>query len=101
VPISGQIANNLTFASVTLGDSGEYSVVVSNFAGSTTSETVRLEVSVPLAITAQPMSQSANVGDPLSFSVVASGSDPITYQWQLDGTEVAGATAATYQIASP
>ena len=98
--ISGQTANNLTFLSVTLADSGEYAVVVSNFAGSTTSDAVRLDVSLPPAITTQPASQSGNVGDPVSFSAVASGSAPISYQWQLDGTDVAGATAVTYRIAS-
>ena len=100
LPMPGETNNNLTFASVTLGNAGEYAVVVSNFAGSTTSEVVRLDVSVPLAITTQPTGPSANMGDRVSFSVVASGSAPITYQWQLNGTDVAGATAATYQIAS-
>ena len=99
-PIPDQTANNLTFPAVSLADAGEYTVVVSNFAGSTTSDAVRLDVSVPLAVTTQPANQSATVGDPLSFSVVASGSAPISYQWQLDGTDLAGATAATYRIAS-
>ena len=99
-PLPGETANNLTRASVILADAGEYAVVVSNFAGSTTSDAVRLDVSVPLSITTQPASQSATAGDPVNFSVIASGSAPITYQWQLDGTDVAGATAATYQIAS-
>ena len=99
-PIPGQTANNLIFAGVTLSDSGEYRVIVSNFAGSTTSETVRLDVSVPLALTTQPVSQSVAGGDPISFSVVASGSDPISYQWQLNRTDVPGATARNYSITS-
>ena len=99
-PLASETANNLTIASVTLANAGEYTVVVSNFAGSTTSDAVRLDVSVPLSITTQPANQSATVGDPVVFSVVASGSAPISYQWQLGGADVVGATAATYQIAS-
>ena len=99
-PIPGEVNNNLAFPRVTLADIGEYAVVVSNFAGSTTSDTVRLDVSVPLTITTQPSNQSVNVGDPVSLSVVASGSTPIRHQWQHNGTDVPGATAATYPIAS-
>ena len=99
-PIFGQTANDLVFSSVALGDTSEYAVIVSNFAGSTTSDGVRLDVSVPLSITAQPANQSVNAGDSVNLSVVASGSEPISYQWQFEGADVAGATAATYPITS-
>ena len=36
----------------------------------------------------------------MSFAVTASGSTPLTYQWQKDGTAIAGATGATFSIAS-
>ncbi|MCF7763615.1 MAG: immunoglobulin domain-containing protein [Verrucomicrobia bacterium] len=98
--IAGQTANNLAFVSATLTDAGDYAVIVSNFAGSTTSETVRLDVSVPLSISAQPVDQALTVGAALNLSVAASGTDPITYQWQLNGSDIAGATAASYSVAS-
>ncbi|MDA1274719.1 MAG: immunoglobulin domain-containing protein [Verrucomicrobia bacterium] len=97
-PIAGETANNLAYASVALANAGDYAVVVSNFAGSTTSDTVRLDVSVPLAISVQPVDRLSGVGETVSFAVVASGSDPITYQWQLNGVNVAAATAASYEI---
>ena len=37
-------------------------------------------------------------GDPISLSVAAAGAGPITYQWQLDGVEIPGATDANYLV---
>jgi hypothetical protein len=39
-------------------------------------------------------------GSSVTFSVVASGSAPLTYQWKSTGTAIAGATNATYTIAN-
>jgi sugar lactone lactonase YvrE len=47
-------------------------------------------------ITTQPANQSAPVGQTATFSVVAAGTAPLTYQWQKNGTAVAGATSASY-----
>jgi hypothetical protein len=53
------------------------------------------------AITQQPASRlDVAVGSPASFTVVASGSPAPTYQWRKNGVAIAGATAATYTIAS-
>ena len=42
-------------------------------------------------------SQSVCVGFPFSFSVEATGTN-LSYQWQLDGTDIPGATSATYSV---
>ena len=47
-----------------------------------------------------PVSQSLWVGDPLSLSVSATGAEPLSYQWKLNGTAIAGATGATYAKAN-
>ncbi|MFP4156837.1 MAG: DUF2341 domain-containing protein, partial [Opitutales bacterium] len=52
----------------------------------------------PPAIEEQPQGLNINVNDPASFTVVASSDDPISYQWQKDGADIAGATAATFSI---
>jgi hypothetical protein len=39
-------------------------------------------------------------GSPASFTVTAGGATPITYQWRKNGTNISGATGATYSIAS-
>ncbi len=51
-------------------------------------------------ITAQPQSQTVNVGAPASFSVTATGTAPLGYQWKKGGSDIAGATASTYSIAA-
>ncbi|HEX3716697.1 MAG TPA: immunoglobulin domain-containing protein [Verrucomicrobiae bacterium] len=52
--------------------------------------TVLASVSVPPTITAQPLplDQSVLAGSTVSFSVAAAGSTPLSYQWQLDSTNL-------------
>ncbi len=50
----------------------------------------------PLAITTQPASKTITVGQTATFSVTATGSAPLSYQWQKGTTNIAGATSASY-----
>lgn len=50
----------------------------------------------PPSITAQPANQTVTAGQTASFSVSATGTMPLTYQWQKNGSAISGATAATY-----
>ena len=47
-------------------------------------------------ITTQPANQSVKAGEPATFSVVASGSATLTYQWKKNGNDITGATSSTY-----
>ncbi len=47
-------------------------------------------------ITTQPASQSVAVGNSATFIVAATGTAPLTYQWQNNGVTVANATSASY-----
>src|SRR5439155_19305193 len=78
------------------GDGGDYSVVVTNAAGSATSSNATLTVVTPPVIVIQPQNQAANQGSDATFSVTASGSEPLSYQWRFASTNVAGATATSY-----
>lgn len=52
------------------------------------------------AIVTQPVSQTVAAGQPVTFSVTATGTTPLTYQWQRNTVNIAGATGASYTIAS-
>src|SRR5579862_5551173 len=54
---------------------------------------------VPVApsVTTQPVSQTVTSGQTATFSVAASGTAPMTYQWQKNGGAISGATSSTYQ----
>jgi hypothetical protein len=77
-------------------DAGSYSVVVTNVAGSTTSSNVVLVVNVPPEITAQPQSVSVAPGSNVTFTVTATGTEPLSYQWRFNGTDLEYATASAY-----
>lgn len=54
---------------------------------------------VPPTITQQPADLTVTAGQPASFTVAATGTGPLSYQWQRDGVAIPGATSATYTIA--
>lgn len=51
-------------------------------------------------ITTQPASQTVTAGGSATFSVAASGTAPLSYQWKLGGTNLAGATGASLSLTS-
>ncbi len=58
--------------------------------------------SVAPTITTQPTNQSVTAGQTVTFSVVAAGTAPLSYQWQNAATNsnISGATSSTYSIAN-
>ncbi len=101
--IQGANAAAYNINSASLSDAGDYQVVVSNAAGSATSNSAALTVNPdiqPPAITAQPQDLTVTEGQPASFSVSATGTAPLNYQWQKDGSNIQGANAAAYNINS-
>ena len=98
--ISGATSSSYTTPVETISDSGAtFSVVVSNTAGSVTSNNATLTVNpdpVAPTITTQPASQTINAGQTATFSVTASGTAPLTYQWFQNGTAIGGATSTSY-----
>ncbi|MFQ5865527.1 MAG: immunoglobulin domain-containing protein, partial [bacterium] len=51
---------------------------------------------LPPTITTHPSDQTIEEGQTATFSVVADGTPPLSYQWQKDGLDIAGATNAQY-----
>ena len=100
ITISGAASASYTTPATTTGDNGaKFDVVVSNSAGSATSNAAMLTVdAAPVApsITTQPANQTVNAGQTASFSVAARGTAPLSYQWQKGGSNIGGATSASY-----
>src|SRR5213079_2820235 len=90
--ISGATSASYTTPATASSDNGAtFDVVVSNSAGTVTSNTATLTVNaaaVAPAITAQPVSQTVTAGQTATFSVVASGTAPLSYQWQKNGANI-------------
>ena len=98
--ISGATSSTYTTPITVIGDTGtQYSVVVGNSADKVASSKATLTVTaaaVAPAITTQPANQSVTEGQTATFSVTATGTAPLTYQWKKDGTAISGATSSTY-----
>ncbi|HEX3766279.1 MAG TPA: discoidin domain-containing protein [Kofleriaceae bacterium] len=100
--ISGATGASFTTAATTSGDNNaQFTVRVANAQGAVTSAAATLSVVAPaaVAITTQPASRTAFVGQTATFSVVATGSPALTYQWRKGGAAIAGATAASFTTA--
>ncbi len=96
----------LEIPSAHAADAGSYSIVITNLGGSVTSSVVSLTVILPPEILTQPAGESVISGRDASFSVMATGTAPLIYQWRKDGiiltnnAHVSGANAATLNIST-
>ncbi len=99
-PISGATSSTYTTPAETTSDNNaQFDVVVSNTAGSATSNAATLTVNAAVtapAITTQPSSQTVTAGQTATFTVAATGTSPMTYQWSKNGAAISGATSSTY-----
>lgn len=98
--ISGAISSTFTTPAETTADNNaQFTAEVSNTAGNATSNAAMLTVTsatVAPAITTQPASQTVIAGKTASFTVGATGTAPLTYQWSKNGAAISGATSSTY-----
>ena len=99
----GSNSSTYTIPSTTSADNnGKIYVIVSNSVGTFQSRTATLTVTsanVAPTITQQPMSLTVTLGQPASFSVTATGTAPLSYQWTLNGNNV-GTNSSNYTIAA-
>jgi hypothetical protein len=90
--------STLVISAVQKADAGTYSVVIRNEYGSMPSANAVLTVLAPVKITAQPQSTNVLPGGDASFSVTATGDEPLNYQWFFSGAALALQTNSTLQI---
>ena len=98
--LSGATSATYSISPATTNSAGNYACVASNSSGSVTSLTAVLTVLDPPSIATQPQSLTVTNGGMASFQVVGFGIPPPTCQWRFNGTNIAGANAATYTISS-
>ncbi|MBK8001698.1 MAG: immunoglobulin domain-containing protein [Verrucomicrobia bacterium] len=92
----------LILTSASPATAGDYSVIVSNPYGSAASDDASITVAVPPFIVQQPLSLAAIEGGSAIFTVSAGGSEPLSYYWYFNETNLlsttAGATLALINI---
>ena len=94
-PISGATNNSLSLLNLQTNQFGNYFVQVVNPYGPTFSSNAVLTVTPLPRITSQPVTQLAQLGGTVTFSVSAYSALPLTYQWLFDATNlIVGATNA-------
>ena len=100
IAISGATSSSYSTPPTTTADNGAlFNVLVSDPKGNTASTDATLTVtggSAAPSIVAQPVNQTVTAGQAATFSVTASGTAPLSYQWNKNGTAISGATSAAY-----
>jgi subtilase family serine protease len=96
--VSGVTTDTLSLTTVTTNDIGSYSLVLTNAYGSITSSVALLNVGAVPSVLTQPTNLTLLTGSVAIFSVSASGSPALSFQWKkngsnlVNGTGISGAT---------
>ena len=102
--ISGATSSSYSISNVQTTNAGTYTVTVSNGtlpnAKSSGAVLTVNAVSVAPSITTPPQSKTVTVGQSVTFSVTATGTAPLSYQWYKDGSIISGATSSSYSISN-
>jgi len=103
-PIDGAFSPTLVLTNVQMVQAGLYSVYVLSSSGSAMSDAVQLTVLPVPVIAQQPQGTNVQAGSNFTLRVVATGTGPLSYQWQFQpigqiGFEnIPGATEATFAV---
>jgi len=96
--IDGAIHPTLHLSKVAPAAAGDYTVTVSNVAGQVVSEPITVNVILPVKIVTQPMGSYGVLGESVTLTVVAEGSEPIIYNWLHNGRLIEGGTQSTLTV---
>ncbi len=98
--LPGATNDTLILPNVQASNAGNYRVVVTNDAGSVLSASARLIVLWPPSITSQPTDQIVDAGATATFTVTATGTAPLAYQWRFNDANLAGKTSTNLVLAN-
>ena len=98
--LPGATGSMLVVNDVSPDQGGNYSVIVYNGAGFVESSNAFLTVLIPASILQHPQSDAVRPGESATFTVAATSSTPITYQWQKDGVNIPGATSNVFTLSN-
>ncbi len=96
--VIGAIRPALTFTSITNAAAGTYHCVVTNKIGSVTSNDCVITVGIVPVITLQPLAKTVREGTGFQFTVAATGTETLVYQWQRDNVNTG--TGTTFSVAA-
>jgi uncharacterized delta-60 repeat protein len=99
-PISDATNSTLSLTNIGGGARGYYYVEVSNSGGTVASTEALLDVILAPQIVEQPVSLQVIAGSAAEFSVMVTGSEPLSFQWLRGGAAITGATNSTLLISN-
>lgn len=97
--IGGATGSSYVIPNATAADAGSYDVVVTDVSGPLTSGAATLTVTgvaIPPSITTQPQSLVVSAGSNATFTVSATGTAPLKYQWRFNNSAITSATNTIY-----
>jgi len=100
--LPGATSWSYTKANATLSDAGNYVLWATNSFGFTNSQivTVTVNSAIPATVLTDPQSRSVFAGGSATFSVVADGTAPFTYQWKKGGANLQNQTNQTLTLSN-
>ena len=98
IELPGKTEEVLVIDPVQLTDQGEYTVVVRNELGVGTSKPFTVSVLEAPVVSQQPTGQTVGAGSDVTFTISATGTEPLTYQWLKNGVVLSGETNPTLSL---
>jgi hypothetical protein len=98
--LTNRTSLTLSITNAAVADSGNYTLVLANAYGSTTSAVQVITVSAgpPIFLSQIITNATRAVGGRVTYSVVAGGSAPVAYQWNHSSAPIPGATSSVLQL---